>query len=39
MRKLVFGARNSVFWGNIAPGAGRKGLGLILGFKGGVRAK
>ena len=32
MRKLVFR-------GNIAPDAGRKNLGLRLGFKGGVRAK
>ena len=31
--------RTLVFCGNIAPGAGRKRLGLLLGFKGGVPAK
>ena len=31
--------RNLVFWGNIAPSAGRKKSGLRLGFKGGVAAK
>ena len=30
---------NLVFWGNIAPSAGRKNSGLRLGFKGGVPAK